>query len=70
MTLPRHSPTVSEAAEYIGVNKFTILRWIDKGRIRTTDQEPFPCRAGWRWRLDPDDVEREMPTNLGSDNGS
>jgi excisionase family DNA binding protein len=60
MTLPRHSPTITEAARLIGVNRLTIQRWVDSGRLQTAGQEPFPCRTGWRWRLDPESVEREQ----------
>lgn len=64
MTLPRHSPTVREAADHIGVDPNSILRRIDSGWLETDYQEKFPSREGWRWRLKPDSVERDRYLTL------
>jgi excisionase family DNA binding protein len=64
MTLPRHSPTVREAADYLGVDHLTVQRMIADGRLETDFKEPFPCPVGFRWRLKPDSVERERALRL------
>lgn len=66
MTLPRHSPTVTEVADYLGTYRNHVLRMIARGQIKA-EKEPFNGRRGFRWRIDPRDVER---VKKARDNGS
>jgi hypothetical protein len=55
--LPPRTLTVAEAAAYLGTYPLAIRRMIDRGELQTVGQESFPCRGGWRWRLDVASVE-------------
>jgi hypothetical protein len=53
--------TALQAAEILGVNRTTVIRWVETGLLKGTQ---LTEAAPWRIRVSPEDIDRLKPTDV------
>ncbi len=53
--------TALQAAEILGVNRTTVIRWVEAGLLKGTQLSEA---APWRIRVSPEDIDRLKPTDV------